>query len=114
MIAIKGADAGGRHEQQQCLNLAAAAAKTPTLKHYVFSTLPGTLKYSGGKYLVPHMEYKAQIDDHIRNNLPELAKKTTFLWIGWYPTNMAYMPLIKPTPVVSNRSPEAYFYSNNH
>jgi hypothetical protein len=102
MMAIKGADAGGKHEQQQGFNLAAAASKTPTLKHYVFSTLPGTMKSSGGKYFVPHMEYKAQVDDHIRTNLPELAKKTTFLWIGWYPTNMAYVPLVKPMEVVSD------------
>lgn len=101
MIAIKGAHAGGKHEQQQCFNLAAAASKTPTLEHYVFSTLPGSMKFSGGKHFVPHMEYKAQVDDHIRKNLPELAKKTTFLWIGWYPTNMAFLPLIKPMEVVS-------------
>jgi len=106
MITIKGPDAGGKHEQQQCFNLAAAASKTPTLKHYVFSTLPGTMKYSGGRHLVPHMEYKAQVDDYIRTKLPELAKKTTFLWIGWYPTNMAYMPLIKPMEVVSNSTSE--------
>jgi hypothetical protein len=68
------------------------------------------MKYSGGKYLVPHMEYKAQVDDHIRANLPELAKKTTFLWTGWYPTNMAYMPLIKPMEVVSHRNSESSFW----
>jgi hypothetical protein len=102
LVATKGTDAGGKHEQQQCFNLAAAASKTPTLKHYVFSTLPSSMKYSGGKYFVPHMEYKAQVDNHIRKNLPELAKKTTFLWIGWYPMNMAYMPLMKPIEVVSH------------
>jgi hypothetical protein len=103
MIAIKSAHEAGKYEQQQRFNLAAAASKTPTRKHYVFSTLPGTMQYSNGKHFVPHMEYKTQVDDHIRKNLPELAKKTTFFWIEWYPTNMEYMPLIKPMEVVRHK-----------
>ena len=47
------------------------------------------------------VEPKAQVDQHIRDHFPELARKTTFLWVSWYAANMAYMPLIKPTELVS-------------
>ena len=42
------------------------------------------------------MDYKAAVDDRIRAELPELAGKTTFIWLGWYSSNMVSMPLIRP------------------
>ncbi len=59
------------------------------------------MMFSNGKHLVPHMEYKAKVDEYIKSQLQELAQKTTFLWTGWYPSNMVFMPLIKPFEVVS-------------
>ncbi|MCJ1390250.1 hypothetical protein MMC18_003108 [Xylographa bjoerkii] len=90
-----GAEAASKHEQEQAIKLASAAAKTKTLEHYIWSTLPSTKAPSGGKHFVPHMEPKSQVDQYIRDKLPELAKKTTFMWVAWYPANLAKMPLIK-------------------
>ena len=70
-------------ERQQGINIANAALKTTTLKHYIWSTLPNGFKVSGGEYLVPHFESKNRVDVFIRGN-EELLEKTTFLWVGWY------------------------------
>jgi hypothetical protein len=47
------------------------------------------------------MDYKANVDARIKAELPELAKKTTYLYFGYYPQNMAFFPLIKPFEYVS-------------
>ncbi|KAB5513520.1 hypothetical protein GE09DRAFT_1208974 [Coniochaeta sp. 2T2.1] len=81
----------GEIEERHGMNLASAAAKTSTLQHYIWSTQP-----SGKGIEVPHMDYKAKVDARIKAELPELAKKTTYLYFGYYPQNMAYFPLLKP------------------
>ncbi|KAF2688511.1 NAD(P)-binding protein, partial [Lentithecium fluviatile CBS 122367] len=86
----------GEVEATQAMNLARAAAKTPTLEHYIWSTLPNAKKLSKGKTLCAHLDYKAEVDDRIRAELPELAKKTTFLFFGYYPSNMVFFPMLKP------------------
>jgi len=93
-FAKAGPEGGMKVEVQQGKNLANAAAKTPTLKHYIWSTLPNGSEISGGKYLVPHFEAKNKIDAYIKT-LPELYAKTTFLWITWYATNYAF-PMFTP------------------
>ena len=87
-------------EVEQGIKIATAASKTSSLKHYVWSSLPGGKKTSDGKFEVPHCDSKAIIDDHIMEKLPELAKKTTFLWVGFYASNLAYFPLCKPNMIV--------------
>jgi hypothetical protein len=82
-------------ETAQGINLARAAAATPTLEHYIWSTLPNSTAISGGKYLVPHFVGKSAVDAHIRNNEPELLRKTTFLWVTWYAGNYGY-PMFTP------------------
>ena len=89
-------DEAGEREAQQGFTLARAAAKTSTLEHYICSTHPSASKISGGKWKVPHLDYKASVDDRIRAELPELAAKTTFLFVGWYPKNMAFSPPMIP------------------
>jgi len=81
-------------EVAQGKNLANAAAKTETLKHFIWSTLPNGKKISNGKWTVPHFEGKNRIDDHIKS-LKGLYEKTTFLWITWYATNFVY-PMFTP------------------
>lgn len=46
-------------------------------------------------------DYKGDIDDYIKSQLPELAAKTTYLSLGYYPQNMAYFPALKPFEMVS-------------
>lgn len=77
-------------------NLADAAAATETLEHYVWSTLPNSRKNSRGKVVVPYYESKNRVDDHIKTQHPELLRKTTFVWLGWYAGNMQY-PWYRPS-----------------
>lgn len=88
-------------EENQGVALANAAAKTATLEHYIWSTLPEMNELSEGKINVPHCDCKARVDAYIRQNLPTLAAKTTYLWMGFYPSNMAYFPIFKPFKMVS-------------
>ena len=81
-------------ESRQGINLARAATATPTLKHYIWSTLPNGLKISDGKYLVPHFEAKNRVDDYIKADA-SLFAKTTFLWITFYAANFLY-PMFTP------------------
>jgi hypothetical protein len=86
-------------ETAQGINIAKAASKTTTLKHFVWSTLPNGGKITGGKYLIPHFVAKNQVDDYIKKDKALLAK-TTFLWITFYGNNYQY-PMFTPNFVVS-------------
>lgn len=94
-------DREGELEYKQGIAMAEAAAATPTLEHYIWSTLPSAEVATGGKIFVPHADYKARVDDYIKKKIPHLAKKTTFLWMGFYATNLAYFPPFKPTYMAS-------------
>jgi hypothetical protein len=91
-------------ETQQGINLARAAAGTKGLEHYIWSTGPATLRMKGIK--VPHLDSKAAVDDYIRKEMPELAKKTTFVWMGWYAHNFK-IPTFTPV-AVPGAEPGAY------
>ncbi|KAK3323102.1 hypothetical protein B0T19DRAFT_462409 [Cercophora scortea] len=82
-------------EVQQGINLANAAAATPTLEHYIWSTLPNASAISGGKYLIPHFEGKNRVDAYIKDKLPALWAKTTLFWVSYYGNNYAY-PMYTP------------------
>ena len=96
-----GAEACMNIEYAQACALANAAVKTSTLKHYIWSTIPSSEALSNGRLKVWHFEGKAKADDYIREKLPELAAKTTFLWVGYYPANVAHFPMLKAIPMVS-------------
>lgn len=83
------------------MTLARVAAEMDTLEHYIWSTLPPAKELTGGKCPVPHFDYKAAVDRRIREELPNLASKTTFLFFGFYPSNFAFFPMLKPLIVVS-------------
>jgi hypothetical protein len=86
-----------RREAEEGINMAKAAANTPTLEHYIWSTLPHVQNISGGKYMVPHWTSKNHVDDYIRSDAA-LFSKTTFLWISFYASNILY-PFWKPFPL---------------
>ncbi|KAK4032150.1 hypothetical protein C8A01DRAFT_41413 [Parachaetomium inaequale] len=94
-IAHQSPDKAMEVEVQQGINLAQAAAATSTLEHYIWSTLPNAKAISAGKYLVPHFEGKNRIDAYIRDNEPDLLKKTTFFWVTWYHANYTF-PMFTP------------------
>ncbi|KAK4032017.1 NAD(P)-binding protein [Parachaetomium inaequale] len=97
----------GDIEESHGMNLARAAAKTPTLEHYLWSTQPSSKRQFSGKLETPHMDYKANVDARIKAELPELARKTTYLYFGYYPQNMAYFPLLKPFEYILATDPQA-------
>jgi hypothetical protein len=54
-------------------------------------------KLSGGKYFQScHWESKAAIVEYIENELPNLAKKTSFVYLGAYNTNGLLAPRLDP------------------
>ncbi|ROW15994.1 hypothetical protein VPNG_02567 [Cytospora leucostoma] len=87
-------------ETRHGVTLAEAAAAIPTLEHYIWSTLPDFEVLTGGKYPVPHAQSKVDVDLHIRRDLPDLAAKTTFLWITYYSSNFL-IPVNAPVFVES-------------
>ena len=99
----------GDIEERQGITLARLAAEVKTLEHYIWSTLPAAEKITHGKFPVPHFDYKAKVDEHIRKNMPHLAAKTTFLMFGFYPSNFAFFPMLKPLPVVGQCPRDAHW-----
>ncbi|PVI05357.1 NAD(P)-binding protein [Periconia macrospinosa] len=89
----------GEIEERQGMTIARAAASIPTLEHYIWSTTPSSARMikPSGSHLTPHMDYKANVDERIQKELPRLAAMTTYLYLGYYPQNMAFYPLFKPT-----------------
>lgn len=85
-------------EARQGISLAKAASQTSSLKHFVWSTVPDHVKISGGKHSVPHFEGKHKVDEFIRQD-KDLLSKTTFLWVGYYGTNIT-LPMIVPNLLV--------------
>ncbi|KAJ8113093.1 hypothetical protein OPT61_g4700 [Boeremia exigua] len=86
----------GEIEEEQGMNLARAAAATESLEHYIWSTTPSAKRKLSGTLLTPHMDFKANVDARIKSELPGLAAMTTYLYLGYYPQNMAFFPLNKP------------------
>ncbi|KAL2115220.1 hypothetical protein VTJ04DRAFT_10883 [Mycothermus thermophilus] len=87
----------GAIEERQAMNIARAAAQIPTLEHYIWSTQPSAKDATDGELEVPHMDCKARVDARIKQELPDLAQKTTFLYVGYYPSNMAIFPMMRPS-----------------
>ncbi|KAI1747496.1 NAD(P)-binding protein [Xylaria castorea] len=99
-------------------NAVQAAAGVPTLEKLVYSALGPMNRASNGKYPTSyHWETKAAVVDYIEKEQPELAKKTSFIYIGAYVTNPLLMP--KPDPksgeysVIINCSGETRFPITN-
>ncbi|KAL1873627.1 hypothetical protein VTK73DRAFT_814 [Phialemonium thermophilum] len=71
-------------EASHGLNIARAAAKTSSLKHLIWSTLPDVLSETGGKLNIPHFQSKIPAERYILEHESGLANKTTFLRLGLY------------------------------
>ncbi|KAI1079915.1 hypothetical protein F5B20DRAFT_541594 [Whalleya microplaca] len=77
-------------------NLADAAAKISTLKHYCWSTLPPTDAITEGKAIVPHFEGKSKVDKYIKEHLPDLYNKTLFFIFTIFTDNFVLYDIFKP------------------
>ncbi|KAK2045186.1 NmrA-like family protein [Colletotrichum somersetense] len=97
-----GIEAAAAGEEQQFVNIADAAAKVPTLKHLVLSTMPNCETISGGKLPCAHWDAKARGGEYVKKTYPELAARTTEIWIGWYVDNFVNIPLSAPQPFLGH------------
>jgi hypothetical protein len=77
-------------ESEQGTNMAKAAAATPTLEHFIWSTLPK----SSDEFPVPHFTSKHAVDAVIRRDA-DLLSKTTFIMVCYYTDNIA-LPSYRP------------------
>lgn len=74
-------------------NAAVAASKVSTLERLIYSALPPIRKLSHGKLTQSyHWEAKSLIVDFIEDELTELAKKTSLIYLGAYNTNNMLSP----------------------
>lgn len=97
----KGKDVAMETEFQQGCNLARAASRTPTLRRYLWSTLPFTSYLSGGEVVVPHFEGKGRVDKYIKDTLPDLFPKTTFCIFSIFTDNLITYPIFRLFYLVS-------------
>ena len=78
-------------------NAVDSAAGIQTLERLVYSALGPMKAASGRKYSNSfHWETKASIVEYIEKRHPELAAKTSFLYLGAYSTNPFLLPKISP------------------
>ncbi|KFA56312.1 hypothetical protein S40293_08277 [Stachybotrys chartarum IBT 40293] len=80
-------------EVRQARNAAAAAAKQPSLKRFVYSALGPMDRASGGKYPhCGHWEAKAEAAEFMEREMPELQGKLSFFYPGAYHDNPILYP----------------------
>ncbi|CAI7641256.1 unnamed protein product [Penicillium pancosmium] len=78
-------------------NAAKVAATIPTLERFIYSALGPMNKASNGKYPSSyHWETKANIVEYIEGQQLELARKTSYVYIGAYITNAFLYPKFDP------------------
>ncbi|KAI1196785.1 NAD(P)-binding protein [Nemania serpens] len=95
--ADESAKIGFNTELQHGKNAVLAAASVPSLERLVYSALGPMNAASNGKYSTSyHWETKAAIVEHIEKEQPDLARKTSFIYIGAYATNPLLMPKLNP------------------
>jgi hypothetical protein len=99
-ITTLGEQGAGEREYDQMINIANAAQKTMTLEHLVLHAMTAGEKLAGKGHIVPHWDYKDKATDEIKRSMPELAAKTTFLWVGWFASNFYTTVLTKPIEIV--------------
>lgn len=94
--ALTSAKEGYETETTHGKNAANVAATIPTLERLIYSALGPMKAASGGKYpLSYHWETKAYIADYI-GQIPELAKKASFIYVGAYISNPFLYPKYQP------------------
>lgn len=96
-------------ELEQGCNLARAAEAVPSLERYVWSTLPNTNAITQGNAIVPHFQGKANVDVFVKENIPELYEKTTFVIFTIFAANLTLYDCFRPVYHVS-----ITFYSLHH
>lgn len=90
----------GDLEAVQGINAAKAASHPKvlaTLEKYIFSTLPGVTKGSGGQFTHAYeFDAEAEAEEYIRQNLPQLNQRTSTVICGSYLENWPYIDALAP------------------
>lgn len=81
-------------EKSRGIKMAKAASSTPTLEHYIWSTLHDARVLTKGAISVPHTDGKADVDAFIKQD-PALLAKTTFLWPTIFTETFSF-PMLVP------------------
>jgi uncharacterized protein YbjT (DUF2867 family) len=80
-------------ETTRSRNAVDAAATTPTLERFIYSSLPDVSKVEGGKYnRSKHSASKGWVEDYIKEQYPELNEKTSVIYLGAYNNNPFLTP----------------------
>ncbi|KAI9746051.1 MAG: hypothetical protein M1818_000732 [Claussenomyces sp. TS43310] len=67
------------------------------LEMFIYSSLPSIKQLSRGKYTYAyHFDAKAEVNEYIASAHPELNQRTSILNMGFYYTNLATIPLMRP------------------
>lgn len=86
-------DAAFNVEVNHGKNAAIVAAGLPTLGRFIYSALGPMKKHSNGKYPHSyHWDSKATIVEYIETEQPNLAKKTSYIYIAAFNTNPLFIP----------------------
>ncbi|CAG9949453.1 unnamed protein product [Clonostachys rosea f. rosea IK726] len=86
----------GEYETQQLKNVIDVAAKVPTLKHFILSSLSNATKWSKGKYThVYHFDSKANAEDYGRDRYPDLWENTSIYQAGLFLSNYVNIPIFQ-------------------
>ncbi|CVK91403.1 uncharacterized protein FMAN_09524 [Fusarium mangiferae] len=93
-----GLEAAENDEGQQFINIADACAQLSTLNHLILSTMPKCKEISNGELPCPHWDAKARGGEYVKKAHPDLAVKTTYVWLGCYLVNMVNQPSMSPQP----------------
>ncbi|CAG9983878.1 unnamed protein product [Clonostachys byssicola] len=92
------------NDTQEIKSIIDAASRVPALERFVLASMANSNKLSGGKYAeCYHFEGKAIAEDYGRQNQPELWKKTSVLYVGFYlenylgPMSAFFLPKLNKT-----------------
>ena len=77
-------------------------------------SLPSGEKVAGKGYGVPHIDSKDRAVEEIKRSMPELAKKSTFMWVGMFTQNMWTRPFLKPFEVPTAKGKYAWLLPISH
>ncbi|KAI9170611.1 NmrA-like family domain-containing protein [Paramyrothecium foliicola] len=90
----------GDLETRQGINIANAASDPSvlsSLERFVFSTLAAVQKISGGKYKHAYeFDSKAAVEQHIRDELPDLRDRLSTVTMGIYQETWKDIPAFRP------------------
>ena len=113
-IVSLGSDGASQKETEEILDIATAAARVSTRQHFVLHSLPSGEKVAGKGYAVPHIDSKDRAVEEIKCSMPELAKKSTFMWVGMFTQNMWTRPFLKPFEMPASERKYAWLLPISH